>query len=804
MKQRGVYMVITSILIVALLALVGLFLSVSYLGYTQERLQGLANSVSLAAAQGFTEATGQNGPPTMDERTNAALLRANQILATNVVPFIKLGHLGSILLDDGALHPDSAGSMRTGTWFTAQPTNGPDVCALYNGYPCFVPSDGLSTNADALEVKLKNPIANSILAPICNLVGSCNQVTKAEAISNVIPRCFAFLVDASPSSVYDTHSASAPLTLTRGEGGWENLPNNHRCRGVNNIAKCVVPADQSSHYVPKLGVPVFRQIQTAIDCTDKTQYTSAESILWCNMPPSRGAIDDPNWYENNTTYHFKSDYRLHTETPYGPSSPGKRPELERVLVDSLVNIPSDPSDPTQPYYYGEEPFSTFMVAINTSLRALNTTQTSADRALLMGFSGQIIGSYPPPTGANPPQYTTTNDLGPLIQISNLFNRGVYDATGTEIAPKAIPNYLSSGIFPVALTDQEDAFLPNTNPVLAIRSAIQAITTSCPANSIKGIVMFSDGIATCRADDPDTPEQESILETTDPAKYICRRNYDDTWLPNRKDLTDPNDKSVVSRLKQAQISFTMVASGAALDPSTRDVKVVDPPPGRYIDQREAKALGFGGMDVESDSRFFDKTNAVPSDDNTCRSLCDQDDNEGEWYQSCYDGCHEGNAPQCDGIDDNLPSDACVACIVRCQNTCRDSCQSRSAYKKCGKPGYVFREPNLVFGGITMDTNGRFCPLLATGAAGDYEDHDTDNQTPLRLKDSQRCILSNGLNGDCDYHPPTEERPNPWTRNAAFLHKSLLWQSRAEQATQCVSSVMNYSPYVLVAKPPSAPH
>jgi hypothetical protein len=300
----------------------------------------------------------------------------------------------------------------------------------------------------------------------------------------------------------------------------------------------------------------------ALDVGGREQFTK---ITWCNMWRGRAPNDSIHPYENanqgtggescspnvnpqldalmdagtesSQQAHFWSDYdpggynvpanRVNSDwlprphqSPYGP-----------LMVDRFVPLGAG----GVPISAGPEPLSRYLSAMNAAFRLVGEQSAAGDRALVLGFAGDLMyrGDDPsPPSPQVPVQVAVipgvgmdnangaTGDFALLAQVTNPLGRGVYgwDAGanayvgGTGDFAEYHPNFIDIGLVarlvrgdPANIVRQR---IGNTNILKGLLSAGSRLLNpqngaGCGPGSLKSIVLFTDGINSC-APLPDFP------------------------------------------------------------------------------------------------------------------------------------------------------------------------------------------------------------------------------------------------------------------------------------------------------------
>ncbi len=703
--EKGAYVAIIAACTVLFLTLVAVVVGIGVVSTNKTHLENVSNLVALAASQGFTEGNpnialtpaSQQTPQGYVEKANYALQRANEILEKNPLRG-STSKIGTIYHEGAEPQPDKAGEIIFGNWYFEN--SGGDPCGPNaEDYPCFVKNDpaelqnpNSSAKANAVQVSIEGKAVTSatrsLLCSIFGSYGACESEVSVSSLSTIAPRCTAFLIDVSSSTVYETHQDEFPNLSDWVDGTSPDWPgNNPFCNesppeeedppvfnGMwsNDTKKCI-----RDNLTRKVGSPVYPLGTFGLSIFGDNWSSDYPTKRWCGLTDI-ATNDQKTWCnlgnfrptpipgeKPDCTVHYNSDYREHDDTPF-PAP------WDNVLVDS--------------YFYdyescwGPQPFALLFRAFNAALRAVDAQQSAADRMMLSAFSGGMHGvPYPDESKMGE---KLTNKLGLAIQITNILNAGTHgDDPASPNNSRVTPNYITYGMFPVTNPVSGGPTSPrDTNALLPIEKAIDVLNEECGKNSVKSIIIATDGVMSCRRNNPNE-------NSSDPSAYTCIKNYSNTYLPAERELIslDESKNSVLSRLIEGRIALSIIMAGEYLGMNFKNVKDGD----RFIDDfSEAYARGYGGMNL-----LFDADAS----------------NDGMLY---FDISSEVPAP---GVPDD-----------------------NQAYMNIGKPGYVFRRPLATFASLSMSTGGRFCPLFprCPDPENAYEDHDGNPQTPKRLKDSFR--------------------------------------------------------------------
>lgn len=579
-NTSGVYVALLALMIMALMLFVGLVISVSFLSLNAARLQHVANLVSLAGLESFA----QTDPETVPyyQRTNQALVRVNEIYSMNSLPGIH-GTLGGITHVSDQVE-GGGGSIEFGKWYRETPLSG-DPCPEY---PCFVandpPHEGQDAQANAVRVRLKNNAPFEL--PFCRLFGNCEEDLRADAIATLAQTCVAFVVDLSRSTFFTTHKNPVKWLIKGHEDTgdiWETVP---YCTGfpgiqADDLYRCNVTQVSESppqYEATNVGAPFFRNDGNetgSFDCSSSS-YGNWDRWYWCSLArqgeDKNFSFDRPDG-ETDITRHYRSDYVSRTYVDQDGTT-------HQVLVDSFVSET----------YEGPEPFTSFFHAINAALRSLKRQSAAEDKAMLTGFSGHLKAKFPSPP-PDSPDPRLTRDFGPIIQVSNLNNRGTIDVNLATVHPEAHPNFLDYNF--ISYLGGGDELESNTNILIALNDAIRVLREECPSSAQRTIILLTDGVSSCR-------RASGSSDSVDPDDYACDTDdigfYYDAFGQMWGDIRPV--------MQSNQISLVTILAGEHVGPNFKNV--AHPEDGRPLTPEEAFAYN---MDL-GDS--FDSTNEPDSE------------------------------------------------------------------------------------------------------------------------------------------------------------------------------------------------
>lgn len=711
-----------------LMGLIVLVIGLGAIGTNKTRLQNAANSAALAALEGYV-----NADPsllTFSDKANAAILRANAILSKNSMPGAgrDLGELG--LFPAGG----AGGLVEFGMWFTKapDPLNPTNHCS--GDYPCFETYNPPNVaDVNSARVLVHNQADNPLIVSIAGIIGRSNFFLSANSTAALAPRCVAYLMDVSGSAQYETHPGANSVVnrCNPAVGGCGDAMCDATCRPFL-CDQCYPNGDPFKFYPPdpeNVGLGFLRQSEvqpggTDINCSNIGVFGSSDAHAWCNYfrDPRPGAPVLP-------FRHNRHDYDVETAKIDGV--------LQPILVDKLF-VPG--------VYEGPQPLTRNFLAFNTGLRYVESTSSPGDLSVVMAFTSNIRDRYPDPAIAG--QGELTKDMGFLIQLTNLENRGMkkWDGDTAGLAPEIHPNFIDRGWFPVPVLDGDA-----TNLVKALHVAANALHSECLPTSRKAIVLATDGVSTCSVTNDPNPQP---VCATSYANYLTAENQ----LLNTDIYTGtPRIPNIRQLLASWEISLTSLVDSIGVRPNFYSVRTnasgciypvgTGPQPTDpkcFLTYEQARAIGYGG--AGDPLSFFDYSSYVPP----------------------------GLGPN---TEDN-------------------------AYANFGQSGVVFGRPIGVLGKMAIETGGFMCGLLPTASVGFYEDFAGDRNgaacdapcDSVNYKCSP-CTLK----GNSGYRAPTcdPEHGIPCT-----LANAQVWAPeylpKSEQAARCVRNTVGLNPFTLVAR------
>lgn len=748
-QEKGLYVVLFALLLFVLLGLVALALGLGMLGTSKTRLQNAVNLAALAAIEKFSSLPSTD---TYVSRADAALQRASDILGANTMPGVShslggLKHRGQ---------PDSEGGILTlGNWYTKKPTGSNPCGAAINAYPCFVPNPNPSTGVpattrvNAIRIDAHNQSGNPLIFRFAKFLGKDTFILWSHAIASIVPRCTAYLMDVGQSMTWETHprylsgpsnpidnpcivgnacSAGGPPNCPSGYASGCNPATDFNCFAGCNPAKYLDSATQPIN----VGLGAFRAqfTPTHLQCAFPAPASpEKEYYYWCNYPrlddPRGGAFQSRSSEPTSPVFpHYQADYELENSVMAGVQG--------QAWIDKLYIPPSFFGD--DPMYDGPQPYSRSFLAFNAGLRQVQSTTVGGDVSMVSVFTG-IMRDRVPATGFTP-------DLGYLVQLTNLDNRGKRRWNGTSVSPEIHPNFVDRGWepYPGNGADARSGLLP------AIYQAAQDLYQDCPAGSKKSIILATDGILNCYF----TAIPNSDCLNTFPYYQLARNQVLDTPIPLSGGGTKP---PLLQMLKEYEVSLSVVLDGAHVNPNF--MNIANPTCGAW-----QAGVGFGTDDPR-----------------------------------CYYSMQEAFARGYSGYPD--PGTGPIVDWNSYDNTGTPT-SATTAFYKAGEPGWSFGEANGVWARVALETGGYFCPLLSvrrdpgTGAplVSDYVDFANDRggaacdqACPTGVPCSP-CVLKSA------YRNPT---PGLNAQSAATE-----FMSKGEQAARCARNTVGLNPFTLVEK------
>ncbi|MBN8547768.1 MAG: hypothetical protein J0M12_00485 [Deltaproteobacteria bacterium] len=737
-QEKGLYIVFFALLLFVLLGLVALALGLGYIGTNKTRLQNGVNLAALAALEKFA------GLPQSDSylvRADKARDRASEIFAANILPGVEhpLGELGH----HGAAGP--GGTITLGNWYQKKPNPVDDPCT--GSYPCFVanpdPSGSVPNNQpmNAVRIEAHNQSNNPLLFRLGRFLGKDSFILSSSATATVVPRCTAYLMDVSDSSYFETHptlpigSSQVNSCITPG-----SVP--PACPDPSCLPGCLAgepacyggcnPYKTANLSVTPInfGLGAYRYspqyTPTHLECAASTNYDlgnqlSRQTVYWCNSPHI-GAPDGarPGVPPSSGIFrHYQSDYELE-------DSPLPGGGVGQIWVDKLYVAGATAADPV---YDGPQPFTRNFLAFNAGLRQVQSTTVGGDLSYIMAFTGQPRSSVPA-TGL-------TSDLGFLIQLTNLDNRGKRDWQGVPVTTEIHPNFIDFGWAPFP----GEGFDSTSAIGNAVYFAAERLHSSCPSQSRKTILLASDGQANTHFGA--IPEPQGLNGYNN---YVAAVNQLlNTSIPVLGG--GPNKPPILQMLKEYEISFSMIMDGFHIAPNFLNIASGEcgaastwtpgsgfgnDDPKCYFSFQEGYAHGFGGK--RSPSPLFDWESYDPS---------------------------------------GTPTDPATA------------------YDNAGRiPGWSFGDPIGVWSDVALETGGYFCPLLAVAPVGQYVDFYGD-----RGGAACDAPCPGGVNCSPCVLRSAARNPNPGQNIQKFAPQ---YTRKSEQAAQCARQAVGLNPFTLVEK------
>jgi hypothetical protein len=781
-NEKGIYIVLLALLLFVLLGLVALALGLGMLGTSKTRLQNAANLAALAALERFS-AQPLNDPYVL--RANNALQRANEILVANTMPGVA-ANLGNLVHHGETEGTTTGGVITFGNWHSRPPVGGaPDPCATYGGTPCFVPNDDITTSplpttrVTAVRIEAHNPSGSPMIWELGRFLGKTRLSYWSTATATLAPRCTAYLMDVGDSISWETHPKYSPNQIPALTENAPPKPRNHPCLSAGGpLGSQCSPGCTPSGCNPTnpdeyqcfagcnpiffinafpsapVGLPPIPPIQpinfgvgafranyapTHSACGDLNTFQSfltKEQLYWCNYPRA----DDPRGPQYRSVApdtlpfrHYQTDYEAEASPIWGVGD-------GQVLVDKL-SVPG-PAGSSEPFYDGPQPYTRNFLAFNAGLRQVQSTSVGGDVSMIMVFTG-VIRDTVPATGFS-------SDLGYLIQLTNLDNRGKRDYLGNQVTPEIHPNFVDRGWAPYP----GEGFDSRSGIGPALFEAAERLHSECPAASKKAILLASDGLANVRYDPIPVPVGvNTYLDYTAAKEQILT-----TPMSGPGGIVKP---PILQLLKEYEISLSMIMDGSHVNPNFRNVASENTSAGCPPASAWSATTGFG---TDNPKCYYSFQEAFANGYGGQRSTFPLFD----WKN--YNGTVVATDPD-------------------------------EAFKNAGsEPGWAFGDPMGLWSDVSLETGGFFCPLLPTKpgvitgnpTVDDYIDFFNDR---AGARCDQPCTNPAVACSPCVLKSRFR---NPGGGDLNVQKYSPEYLSKGEQAARCARFTVGLNPFTLVEK------
>ena len=542
--QHGMYLTLVALFIFVLIGFAALVVGLGFISTSKTRFQNILNLAALAAVEGYarSEAQGHSG------KCNDALTRANAVVQANFIPGTStaLGALGHNCSGGGS---GASGSIDFGEWVRELSAG---ACA---NPPCFVAHNDGAGPVNSVRITGHTQSSNPLITPLTRLLGKNRFQISATATASIVPRCLQLLLDASVSTVQETHYSAL---YRRGLSPTEFVLDQSKGPGAGRYGYFVLEVTAE----PATGALSGKDVNTSALLAYLNQSTQL------NRTPA-----------SLRTEHFWQDYGYGTNlysSPFGT-----------LLVDNYVNAPPNGTPPD--YFYGAEPLSRYFLSFNVALRRLLRESAGVDRAGLIVFRGDAQSE---------PQIGLSTDFGYLVDLTNMMNR--FNDGDPSHGISNGDNFVTKGWVPLASQGA-------TNIVRALNQAITNLEysavnpNSCPQDAQRIIILASDGIMTCSEDGGNNcPEKETFGGSI---------NQVGSFLRAQAQLISANQvsgkDSVLTRLKNNEIGLTVLLDGSHVTPNFINRRGAD---GKLLDLDKAWSAGYRGMEntnlvTASDRKLF---------------------------------------------------------------------------------------------------------------------------------------------------------------------------------------------------------
>lgn len=602
-RQEGAIIVLAAAVALLFAILISFLIWAGFRTTNRAALRNIANISALAAIDGYSRLENivdQNNR--FMERATAGLNRARSLAQQNTGLF--MGPIGNPVADFAlGDFPDSddGGKVEFGIWYPQRPLNNPPAgCAADdNNYPCLakiaVYSNGVNYEANAAIVTVRTNRIDSFKIPFFS--GVFDSFSES-ATAFVVPRCFANLIDISPSSMIESYPSfstvqtrNSPCPAGTSKCFYDPTPGADPLQmglfafNKNQLDDAPGTAPDAEHLRP-----------SDIRCNVFTGYD--DHTMWCSMEIDRGS-------DTNPKHHYRSDFIDSTGNWQSQAHVFDRGNGNTMYVFDVLRLQRGGGLPD---YLGPEPFSRSMLAFNAAARLALSKQGGSDRSLLMAFNGTLGGQLPHPLSGQ----SMLQDIAYFVQMTNFANRGLSLFTlGTgygALSNKIFPNPVTRNIFPTYVP--ANAIANGTNIVEALASASASLVNAsggCNGIASRSIVLSSDGVQTCYPS-PWTDSQATRAYTCMPGSALNYANYrlaEDALLTNLP---------LADELKQRQIRVTILLDGLGVGPNIVNIRRVEDahlpfdPHNLYLSFEEAKALpAFWG-------RYFNTRSTCPEGSN----------------------------------------------------------------------------------------------------------------------------------------------------------------------------------------------
>lgn len=552
-KQRGAVLAVTAVLLAGLLLMLALVVGLGFLFTGEGRIQQAANMSALGAIQAFVES------PSTDYtvRSQDGLRRANEILKeTGRIPGLVAPFGGVALGSDGP-----GGSLEIGLFYPQRPASccaaGPG-CASCNrpfltsvsgaeakcpcgpnstDYPCFVPNPpgGITDPncreiANATRVRAHTSPASPLVVPFSSIIGQDRFTLRGSGVGTLVQRCTAYVLDASLSTIFETHFYSDGIPGLDEPRGFElfNEPGPVPPAGIYpRVANWAASASFFAFPTSVTGA--------GVDCREPR---FPEEMFWCSMPRNRvgGPSELTSSQRMDPRFHAQNDYEIRTLNGVN------------FLVDSFINAPWVPGySLSNAEYEGPQPLTRFLLAFNVGLQVVNRLKSPGDKGMMYVFDGLKRDREP--------LTAMTEELGILIQLTDFDLRQMHTPSGAGYpgGGQVKPNAVSRGWVPIY---SEDPIRGGTNIVRAVREAVAALNV-CPESAQKSVVLATDGISTCSYlwNDPEQGGDTNCFASTSQQRYAAYQQAEGVMLNQLKNFLIEKQVSLTTLLDSVVVSPT---------------------------------------------------------------------------------------------------------------------------------------------------------------------------------------------------------------------------------------------------------
>jgi hypothetical protein len=446
--ERGVVLMILSMLIFAIIMVAALGLDFSQMSVSAQEATNYAKFAALSALQGYSTAPAGS---TKSQKLERALQAANDVGSLNLVLNVGGQQHADSLADDGSQsHP----KLVAGKYYSEVPSGTSSCanpCQTGEEVPCFVPLTDVQIGcepAGTTEVlpnafRVQGTYFSNVKTILAQVFTSGTYNVNVDEVAAFTPRRGVMMVDISDTMFRETHN----------------------------------PDTSDPH------VALFEYYLTADN--GSTPYSGFDT-KWAALQDNRSSPTQTPPSNTDPEYskvHYKSDYVQ--VTPLRDSQYGDDPDYAKYhpdpsASDATINYSADPiggiyriDKYRDAYYKGPEPFMTVFRGLNSAVAAFKERAVTGDKLGLIFFDKTVTW---------PRVINLTSDFDYIQRFT--------DASIEGDPERGMDLLLKHGIFPA--NDNK------SNLMLAINEAMRQFnnTQAQTVPSVDFMVYFGDGLANC--------------------------------------------------------------------------------------------------------------------------------------------------------------------------------------------------------------------------------------------------------------------------------------------------------------------